>query len=140
MSLRQNKLVIYKLKRQWGERVDFYELKRNDHNILTGEIKRDYVVHKIRKAIILEGILSRASVYDLAYIAAAKNFTGGAYFDKTDQTVIIDSADLPKDLTPSIKMHLQFREKRFEVINITIIPNASIYVIAVRALSNSQVN
>ena len=57
----------------------------------------------------------RKFVYDLAFIAAAKNFTTGGYFDETKRLVIIDAKDLPISFVPDLNMHFQFQDKRWEI-------------------------
>ena len=138
MSLRQHKAVIYRLKRTFGMLVTFYVPIKNEHNILTGQITRKYDEYKIRRAIVLPSTLDRSFVYDLAFIASNKNFTGGGYFDRNKRTIIIDSKDLPKDLKPKVKMHIEFDDERFEIVTIETIPGRAIYMFTVQSLSNSK--
>jgi hypothetical protein len=137
-QLRKHKTLIYNLKRTFGTAVDFYELLTNDHNLLTGAITRDYKKTTIRRAIVLPATLDRSFVYDLAYIASSKNFTGGGFFDRTKRHIIIDAKDLPKDLKPKIKMHLEFEDERFEIVSIEVVAARAIYLISVQSLSNAK--
>lgn len=135
---RQHRVTIYQLKRLWGKAIDYFEPIINTHDILTGDITRTYTKITIRKAIICPKVLDRSFVYDLAFIAAAKNFTGGGYFDRNTRNVILDVSDLPMGLVPKIKHHLQFENERFEIKTIETILDNAILVIGCQSLSNAD--
>ncbi len=137
MSLRQHKLLIYRLKRQFGQPATYYEPTANTHDILTGEITRTYNTYDIKRAVLLPAELQRSFVYDLAYIASAKNFTHGAYFDANNRMVLIDARDLPKGFKPKIKHHIEFDSERYEIVKIENQPSRAFYAIVVKSLSNA---
>lgn len=93
-NLRQIKKVIYRLKRTYGRKITFRFVEVGSVNILTGEqtvTNHDYVINR---AIILPRTISRDFTYDLAFIAANKNFTYGGYYDPSKHNVLVDSRDL----------------------------------------------
>ncbi len=137
MSLRHWKLLIYRLKRTWGQAVDYYEPTTNTHDILTGAITRAYTVHKIKRAVVAPADLLRSFIYDLAYIASAKNFTHGAFFDATKRIIIISAKDFPTGFTPKIKHHIEFDDQRWEILIIHIQPARAFYAFEVQSLSNA---
>lgn len=137
-QLRKTRVIIYKLKRQYGQKAAFYVPTQNDHNILTGKITRTYDKTVIKRAILLPATLDRSFVYDLAYIASNKNFTGGGFFDRNNRMIILDARDLPKTLRPKIKMHIEFDDERFEIKTIDVLPPHAGYIITAQAISNSS--
>ena len=139
-QLRKHRVVIYNLKRLYGQKATFFTLTRNDHNVLTGEITREYDETVIQYAIVLPATLDRSSVYDLAYIASAKNFTGGAFFDRNNRVVVLDASDLPVGFKPTLQTHLQFDNERFEIKSIQVVAQRAIYMLAVQSLSNSELS
>jgi hypothetical protein len=50
-------------------------------------------------AIVTSFRLARDFSYDLAFIAANKNFTYGGFYDETSKFVMIDAKDLPAAIT-----------------------------------------
>lgn len=137
-QLRKNRVFIYKLKRQFGQRIRFYVPTISTRNVITGVQTRQYDETVVKRGIVLPSTLDRSFIYDLAYIAASKNFTGGAYFDRNNRMIIIDARDLPKDLKPKIKMHIEFDDERFEIKTIDTIPPRAAYIITVQSISNSS--
>jgi len=135
---RQHRVTIYQLKRLWGKAIRYYAPTSNTHDILTGAISRTYELTNIHKAIVCPSTIDRSFVYDLAFIAAAKNFTGGAYFDRSTRNVILDASDLPTGFVPKVKHHLEFEDDRFEIKTIERILDNAIYVIACQSLSNAE--
>ena len=113
--LRQHQIIVYRLKRQFGLPAALYAPVSTIQDIETGEISRTWTIINIRRAIIVRSSEDRKFVYDLAYIAAAKNFTGGGYFDHSSRLVIIDAKDFPKDFVPDLNMHFEFQDKRWEI-------------------------
>jgi hypothetical protein len=134
---RQHRVTIYQLKRLWGKVVRYYTPTSNTHDVLTGAISRTYDLTIIRKAIVCPSVLDRSFVYDLAFIASSKNFTGGAYFDRNLRGIILDASDLPKGFIPKINHHLEFEDDRFEIKSIEKHLDNSIYVIECQSLSNA---
>lgn len=114
MSILQRELV-YQLKRQFGRRVYYYDLISRTVSRQTGEAFYDYTLYEIKKAIILSATESRKFAYDLAFIAAAKNFTSGGYFDSSARMIIIDRRDLPVGFEMSNSDRLTFDGRRYEV-------------------------
>lgn len=95
---REMRRTLYSLKRERGEKVQIHQIVVNDGNLKTGSITKSYLTHRIKKAIVLPVDSTRNFVYDLAFIAANKNFTGGGFFDKSTTMVIIDDKELPRGI------------------------------------------
>jgi len=115
--LRQIKLIIYRLKRQYGTPVTVVRILSVTNNVQTGKMVPVKQEIEIRRAVVGPAQLVRDFVYDLSFIAANKNFTYGGYFDASDRGMIVASKDLPKDFEPNLNdyvlvdtVHYQFKE------------------------------
>jgi len=135
---RNHRLAIYRSKRDWGLQVTLYRALTNVNNILTGAITRSYEVIDIERAPVLNKQTSRKFVYDLAYIAADKNFTEGAFFDQGGRVIILDARDLPKGFQPNLDDFIVFRTFRYEIKSIETVEELAIYRLAVLQLANQN--
>lgn len=81
----------------------------------TGIISKTTRKITVRRAVVLPSSRSRDFVYDLSYIAAAKNFTYGGFFDVNDKKVIVDIHDLPDDFNINISYYAIMDHERYEV-------------------------
>ena len=138
MGLRQNKVTIYRFKRLFGRALTFLILETNSHNVRTGAIARTYTQINIKRAVILPPTLDRSFVYDLAYIAAGKNFTEGGFFDRTQTMILIALKDLPKTFVPKIKNHVEFDGGRHEIRTVTTYPETASMILTTINISNSE--
>ena len=77
----------------------------------------------------------RNFVYDLAYIAANKNFTMGALFDKVSTTCIIDIRELPTDIEISLNNYCSISGVTYKIATSDIFEDA-FYIIKLQTLSN----
>lgn len=129
--------VIYHLKMRWGFTLTYLEPTSQTQNPRTGEISRTYTQHTIKRAVVLPTNLHRSFVYDLAYIAAGKNFTEGAYFDKNLKRIIIDTKEFPSGFKPDTNHHMEFDGGRYEIRAIQIFEDRRSYVFSVEGVLNS---
>lgn len=113
--LRQIKLILYRLKRQFGVKVDVYCPLSQDHNVSTGVVTKTYDIYRIRRVPVFVGKMMREFIYDLAFIAANKNFTLGMFFETDMRLFLIDRKDLPKGVTINNRCHLIYRHRRYEI-------------------------
>ena len=119
MNLRRHqKVIIYRLKRNNGEAVVLHKAPSLTPNYTTGAVTavaNDSV--SIKRAIILNERSSRDFVYDLAFIAANKNFTQGGYFDERTFRGLIDKSDLGS-VTITMNDYIVWDSRRLDVRNI----------------------
>ena len=120
--LREITRVLYSLKRKWSFRCVYQHPSDVPESLdtRTGVVTRSYTPITIRKAIILPEQMQRSYIYDLAYIAANKNFTYGGLFDKGSRYFIIETKDLHKHV-PSDNDYIVYAEKVYsikEIINV----------------------
>lgn len=137
-NLNEISKVLYRLKREFGLPVELFHPCGQTHNVRTGEIDRTYKTYKVRRAPVLPSTLKRHFVYDLSFIAANRNFTAGGHFDESLRDIIIDSKDLPKDVVIDLDWHVQFRNKRWEVIAIYKTEDDNSWMLSCKYLTNSE--
>jgi len=115
----QMKRLLYRLKRQYGDRMYLYQVTSSSNNVKTGEIVMDYNVYKIKRGIPLPKQLMRKFAYDLTFLAANKNFQYGAYYDMGIRDYIIETKDLPRAVRDTVKVdlqwHLIYQHKRYNL-------------------------
>lgn len=114
-NLRQIKPLLYRLKRLFGKRITLNRPTAYATNLETGVSSRTYQVVPVRRAIVLPAQEIRKFAYDLAFIAANKNFTYGGFFDESSAIAIIDSKDLPNAFTPNLDDHLIIDSRRWNI-------------------------
>lgn len=136
--LRQITVILYRLKRQYGLTVTYYQFDSQTNDVETGEISRTYNEFTIKRAPVLPDNLDRSFVYDLTFIAANNNFVGGGFFDRNIRTMIIDAKDLPKGFKPNSNDHVEFDDERYEILKITHLEQRKGYLLRLQALSNSE--
>lgn len=107
--------VLYRLKRRYGEPVDLIRRLSSTVDRETGLKTVRTATIRLKRVICLPAQLSREFSYDLAYIAAAKNFTYGGFFDTTERRFIVDTRDLPADFEIKIGHYLVYDQVRYDV-------------------------
>ena len=112
--LRQNKLIVYKLKNAYGQKGYLYQPASAVANIETGKVETSYTITRIRKAVLLPSELARKYVFDLGYMAAAKNFTYGGLFDRELRLVLISAAEL-KGAEPTLNDYFVLGSKMYKI-------------------------
>jgi len=88
--------TIYKLKRRYGQTITLTRLSTlGTYDYTDGTQSGRTIESKIiKKAVVLPARGIKTFSYDLAFIAANKNFTYGGYYDKFQRTMIIDQKDI----------------------------------------------
>lgn len=132
-ALRQNKVILYKLKREYGMNVTIRIPTTNDYNITTGAVTREYTEVAVRRAIVLPKRLTRDFVYDLAYIASNKNFTEGGFFDKSARNIIVQNSDLKGNI-PNLEWECVFQNKDYAVKEINEVEDNEGYILTCTGL------
>ncbi|MDB4726353.1 hypothetical protein OAF54_02860 [bacterium] len=135
-NLREVSKIIYRLKRQFGLRLDYYIPTGDDHDVETGEINRSYTVHSIKRAILLPSRIDRSFVYDLTFIAANNNFVGGGFFDIKNRVILIDGKDIKFE--PTLNDHVEFEDDRYEIKEINQLAGKHAYLLRVQAIDSGE--
>ena len=112
---------IQRWKRRHGQAVTFTKTTANSSiNTTTWARTENETDVVIKKAVVFSPAKrQRDFVYDLAYIAAQKNFTEGGFFDHEIISVVFLASDIPSisDINMSDKFTIGTRE--FEIMNVS---------------------
>lgn len=141
-NLRQIELILYRLKREYGLPIAVRNPTKNDSDVQTGEISREYDVYKVKRAIRLPADLMRSFVYDLTYVAANKNFAYGGLFDKSTKVFIIERKDLKKDgvkLDITTDCDIVCETKKYDLISVDATEDGTSYLIKAKMLESSPI-
>lgn len=106
--------VIYSLKRRFGLKVEILYLISTSTNVETGKVTNVRGKRTVQKAILLPTKIHKEFAFDLAYIAASKNFTMGSTYTTSERKLIIDRRDL-RDFEIKVGMWFVFEGKRYDV-------------------------
>lgn len=130
--------ILYRLKREWGQEVVFTRLDTQAPDVRTGKLNQATTEVTVRRAIVLPKKMRRDFEYDLSYIAAAKNFTYGAYFGTSTRTMIVERKDLPSNFELLEKDHADFDGDKYQVKSIDKLPNNRGFLVTVEAIRNPE--
>lgn len=89
------KNTVRVLIREYGIPITWQLLSSTTRDAKTGLRKTNTQDYTIRKALVLPEIVTRKFAYDLAYIAAGKNFTYGGEYDRGLVPIAVLTTDLP---------------------------------------------
>lgn len=124
------KRVIYNLKRRYGIRLTVLRRASATLNIETGvkTIVRDF--YHINRGIVLPSRIHREFYYDLAFIAAAKNFSYGGHVDVTERRLILDARDCAFE--PEVGHWITFDRVRYDVKEVSRFEEGAAYYVLVK--------
>ena len=108
--------VLYQLKKVYGVPLSLHETISQTTDYLAGTSVPVERVCQISRAIVLPRKAERDFVYDLTYIAQAKNFTYGGFFDQNDRGIILHTKDIPKDWTFKVGMWITLNNKKYNIV------------------------
>lgn len=136
--LRQIRVILYRLKRQYGLRVVIFQFVSQTQNVETGAISRVYTSITVNRAPVLPNSIERSFVYDLTFIAANNNFVEGAFFDRKVRRVIFDAKDLPKGFVFTNDDHIEFDDQRYEILKIEALESKKGFLLIVEGIDSSE--
>jgi len=109
------KRIIYRLKRRYGSPINICWRTSSTVDRATGQKTVTKRGLRVERIIVLPSVIHREFSYDLAYIAAAKNFTYGGFFDTSERRFIVDTRDLPTDFEIKVGYWFVYDGKRYDV-------------------------
>lgn len=141
--LRQNKLAVYRLKRNYGLAARLYRPQTDSYafDVETGRQVRQWDYHDVARVIRLPAVIARKFVYDLSFIAANKNFTCGGFFDVDAVIFIVDRKDLKIKGTTNIftldqNSHIEVESKlRYQVSKSIEVEELAAYIVSTKAVT-----
>ncbi len=135
-NLRQISIILYRLKRNYGTRILLRRLLKDRTNLETGKVSREYIEVKIKRGIALPEQLKPSFVYDIAFLAANKNFTYGGLFGSSTRLVILDGKDIPSSFVIAEDDELIFDRKIHSVKSINDTAEKKGYILTVTTISS----
>lgn len=126
------KQIVYKLKRQYGQIAILRRQHAGSKDYTTGVSSLTTTDYTIKKAILLPVKTRVQFSYDLAFIAANKNFTYGGMYDRNIRTVIIDAKDIP--IIPQTNDEVIFGNDKYIVLEITNALDNDAYILITKGL------
>lgn len=135
--LRQVKVIIYRLKRNYGIPARIMVDESLDQNLQTGVITRQERVININRAIVVTPKMARDFAYDLSFIAANKNFTYGGFYDVSKRNMIVDTKDLPSWYVPDLNQRCVINGERYEIEGHEIVTGGTAYLLHLNHITNA---
>ena len=135
-NLRQISVILYRLKKNYATEVIIRRMIDDVTSLKTGKVHREYKTIKIRRGIVLPEQLKPTFVYDIAFLAANKNFTYGGLFGSSTRLVIIDGKDIPSDYVIEEEDEVVFNDKVHAVKNINDTAGKKGYILTVTTVSS----
>ncbi len=105
--------VLYRLKRRYGQPLIVIDRTTTGLNIQTGVKTIAKVGHDVKRALIFPASIQTQFFFDLAYIAAAKDFSYGTQVEHDMRKVIIDRRDLTLEINTT--HYIIYKNKRYDV-------------------------
>lgn len=115
-KLTYQRKLIYRLERDYGVKVDVYQINSTGHDVKTGAINRTYNKYSLKRGVVLDDRAIRDFQYDISFIRANSNFTYGGFFDHTTRIFLLDRKRLPDDFKPTMNDHIFTKNMRYSVI------------------------
>lgn len=125
--------VVNDLKARYGVRMDYYYPTTNAFDAKSGAIGRTYTLIAIRKSLILPTNAIRDFEYDIAFLAANKNFTFGGFFDKDKIVVCVNYKDM-RSHAPVLEDHVVYLNKKWMVKIVKEYADLQCYVMELQAI------
>lgn len=133
--------VLYKLKRDYGSRVDLYHQVSETVDLTTGvkTVTKEKIT--VKRAILLPTVIRSNFAYDLAYIAANKNFTYGGIFSTDTRDIIIDRGDIKNFTFDDYKnIYIIIDGRRYEITEYKELDYKSAYHLKIKVTQGAQLS
>ena len=111
--------TLYSLKRQYGGRVDVYQLGSTDTDYETGDKTYTRSMIVVPKCIVLPVKIQREATQSISVISANKTFVYGGTYDAGTRMFIIDARDLPAEYEIVNDDWLVYNNRRYDIKDIT---------------------
>jgi hypothetical protein len=135
-NLRQISVILYRLKRNYGTSILLRKIVYDNTDLRTGKVYREYYEVPIKRGIALPEKLASSFAYDLAFVAANKNFTYGGLFGSSTRLVILDGKDVPFDFEIAEDDEVIFDDKIHAVKLINDTATKKGYILTVTTISS----
>lgn len=135
--LRKNRVILYRLKRQYGLSGYVYWTTEDQYDVSTGEVSRTYDFRRLRRIVWLPTRQSLSAMISSAFGAASlQNFSYGGHMDQTVRRAIVDARDL--DITLTLKHKLALRGQQYEIRSVDLVEEMESYFLQIAALERQE--
>lgn len=134
---RQYKVILYRLKRQFGSSIVYRKLGTTSLDVKTGVSLSSHTDVPIKLAILLPVGRTINFEHDQAYMGAGRNFTYGATFDLNTRVLIIEARDLGNTVLDT-KDQILINGKVCEILKYNLFEPLSSYYVTVKYIENNQ--
>ncbi len=128
--------LLYSLKKEYGFDITFHKMIEQTLDTELGTSEQTFEIKRVKRAIILPDNKQSTFEYDLAFIAAAKNFTYGGSYDTSLRKIIVDKQDLGT-YEIEIRDYVIWNEKRWEVAKISSFELETGFIVHVRLVEGT---
>lgn len=80
--------------RKWGQKITWLHAGEGGVDLDSGKQKSAFAPKVIRKALVLQEVVTEKFTYDLSYIAANKNFVQGGFYSQGKRGIVVWKDDL----------------------------------------------
>lgn len=129
---RDMRKVLYRLRRRWGVPGTLYQVDPGTLDLDTGQttdVKTKYDIPNLLTWTVSEQFKFE---YDLAFVAANKNFTYGAVFEIGDRIAILDAVYLPKGFKIRENDYVVYNARRYDLKRWDILDGEAGYLLHLR--------
>jgi len=110
---------LYAMKRQYGAMVLIRRKTAATADPKTGATASTVQTLRVRRAVVLQGVVTRDAKQSISLITAQKQMVQGGGFDVGKRTFIIDRRDVPPDFTLQKDDWIVFDSKHFDIDTLT---------------------
>jgi hypothetical protein len=110
---------IYAMKRQYGAMILIRRRTAADADPKTGVATSAVQTVRIRRAVVLQGVVTRDAKQSISLITAQKQMVQGGGFDVGKRTFIIDREDAPGDFVLQKDDWIVFDNRHFDIDSLT---------------------
>ncbi len=128
--------VLYSLKKEYGFDITFHKMTGQILDTELGTSEQTFKIKRVKRAIVLPASKQATFEYDLAFIAAAKNFTYGGSYQTSLRKIIVDKQDLG-DYEIENNDYIIWNEKRWEVAKISSFELETGFIVHIRQVDGT---
>ncbi len=130
--------TIYRMKQDYGQRMDLYVPSKSIVDFSSGQqnvIKKKYC---LPKAVLFSDVLTARLVKDIAALTAGRNFAYGGTFDEGKKMIIVSADDLPRGVQLDSSCYIIYDHVNYGVDKIDILEHRCGYVITMSRVNTTE--
>jgi hypothetical protein len=106
---------LYAMKRQYGAPILVRRALASTADPKTGDSVLTVQTLRVRRAVVLEGVVTRNAKQSISLVTAQKQMVMGGGFDVGKRTFIIDRKDVPRDFVLAKDDWIVFDNRHFDI-------------------------